>query len=76
MAVAEAVVPQKVGHNQHVTRFRHLCAGRLFPRDLPVVDANPRLEPLTVAIGQGNRRNRQPEELAGHPGDAIEALAG
>ncbi|MFC6739903.1 hypothetical protein [Methylobacterium tardum] len=38
-------------------------------------DADARLEPLPVAVRQRHRGDRQVEDLASHPRDAVEALA-
>jgi hypothetical protein len=43
--------------------------------DAVVIDADTGLEPLPIAVGQRYRGHRQPEDLTGHSGDAIEALA-
>jgi len=41
-----------------------------------MLDADLRLEPLAVAVGQRHRRDRQVEQLGGHARDAVEGLAG
>jgi hypothetical protein len=52
-----------------------IVARRLGARDFREIDAEPRLEPLAIMIGQRNGRNRCAEQPGGEPGDPVEALA-
>ena len=51
-------------------------AGRARARDRVMVPPHARLEPLAVAVGQRDRRDRQPEQRGGHARDAVEGFAG
>jgi hypothetical protein len=74
--IAVAGAFEQVRHQHEIGSLGHLGARRLLARDRPVIDADPRLEPLAVAIGERHRRDRQAEDLRGHARDAVEALAG
>jgi hypothetical protein len=76
VAVAVARVGQEVGDHQHARRVRHFVARRLVARDRTTLDADARLEPLAVDIGERYRRHRQAEQLGSHPRDAVERFVG
>nr|WP_211246118.1 hypothetical protein [Cereibacter changlensis] len=71
----ERVRQQVVDHDRRPC-LGHLGAGGPVARDAQMLDPDPRLEPLPVPVGQRDGGDRQAEDLAGHPGDAVEALAG
>jgi hypothetical protein len=74
-AVGVAGVGGHVLDHQRFCGFRDTRARRLVARDAVMRDADARLEPLPVAIGQRHRGDGQAEDLAGHPRDPVEALA-
>jgi hypothetical protein len=72
----EALVEQRIGDDQHVVQ-RHRMAGEgQRARRFAVVQADARLEPLTLGVDQRDQRNRCIEGTRGQARVAVEAVFG
>ena len=66
---------EQVGYDQCARRLRDLGAGCPVTVNLGARDPDPRHEPLAILVGQRYRCDRQPEDLARHPRNPVEAFA-
>ena len=75
VAGAVVVFVQQIVNDEAAGVRGHRGARCLVTRHRGLSDADPRLEPLAIAIGQRDGRDRKIEQLHGHAGDAVEGLA-
>jgi hypothetical protein len=74
-ALLEPHILQQIRDDKDLIAVDRVVAGSLGAGDLRQIDTHPGLEPLPVAVGQGDCGNGCSQQPARHPGDAVEALA-
>ena len=67
---------EEIGDHQRLGRLGDFRTRRAAAIEFGIVEADAGFEPLPVFVGQRDRGHRQAKDLAGHPGDPVEALAG